>query len=769
MMPLPSVWPRSPARRPAVGSGKKQTVGYRYYMGIYFGECLGPVDALREIRVGDRMVWDGNAQTVWTKIFGMNVPRTVPATGPITASRSITILAPEVFGGDKGEGGIVGTLEVRMGDPAQMPSTYLQSLVPGPWPAARGLFTTVFNGQVSAMNPYIKNWTKKVSRWKQGWKNGVWQGDLVQIDEGMNGAHIIYQVRTEGMGHPIDVINEASFLKAAQALKDEGFGLCLKWTRSVPAGEFMDMVCDHIGGMRIEDPVTGLTELVLVRPDYDPATLAEIGPGQIIELIEWQQPLMENSVNEITVVYRDIATNKDAAVTYQNLASVQAQGRVVSSRKNYPGLWNATLAARVAAREVAAVSSLPCRVKIRVRRDAGPFKRGQVRALSWPRRGVARMPVRILDVDEGTQTETSVVLTIGQDVAGMAAASYIQPSDSAWIEPDTKPKPVTVQRLQEASYRDLATSLGASELAAVSPDVGYLTSIGVRPTSVAFGYTLQTRLGSAPFAEAGAADFAPTGLLITAMTATTTAIALSAGVSLDMIEVGSEALIDDELVRVVSIDPVAATLTVARGCVDTVPMPHAVGTRVWFTDEYVGFDGREYLANESPQAKLITRTSQGELNPDLSTAIALTMRRRQIRPYPPARLRINGDVYPAEAWGAGGTVVASWAHRDRLLQADQLVDSEQSSIGPEPGTTYTARWYLQDTLVRTQIGITAPTDSYLPPAGSGGKTLRVEIEAVRDGFTSWQRLLHTFLYRAQLVTEAGDRLVTEAGNPIILE
>ena len=98
-----------------------------------------------------------------------------------------------------------------------------------------------------------------------------------------------------------------------------------------------------------------------------------------------------------------------------------------------------------------------------------------------------------------------------------------------------------------------------------------------------------------------------------------------------------------------------------------------------------------------------------------------------------------------------------------------MVDSEQASIGPEPGTTYTARWYLQDTLVRTQAGITAATDSYLPPVGSGGKTLRVEIEAVRDGFTSWQRLQHTFLYRAQLVTEAGDRIVTEAGDPIILE
>lgn len=754
-----------------MGSGKKQTIGYRYYMGLYMGECLGPVDALREIRVGDRMVWDGNLQTAWSKVFGVNVPLTVPATGPITSSRTITILAPEVFGGDKGEGGIVGKLEVRMGEPTQMPSAYLQSLVPGPWPAARGLFTTVFNGQVSAMNPYIKNWTKKVSRWRAGWKKGLWQGGLVQIDEGMNPAHIIYQVRTEGMGHPIEVIDEASFLAAAQVLKDEGLGLCLKWSRSVPAGEFMDMVCDHIGGMRIEDPVTGLTKLVLVRPDYDAATLAEIGPGQIIELMEWQQPMLENSVNEITVVYRDIATNKDAAVTYQNLASVQAQGRVVSSRKNYPGLWNAMLAGRVAAREVAAVSSLPCRVKIRVRRDAGPFERGQVRALSWPRRGVARMPVRILDVDEGTQTETAVVLTVGQDVAGMAAASYIQPSDSAWVEPDTKPKPVTVQRLQEASYRDLATTLGAPDLAALSPDVGYLTSIGVRPSSVAFGYTLQTRLGNAAFAEAGTADFAPTGLLTTAMPAKSepTAIALAAGVSLDAVEVGSEALIDDELVRVVSIDPVAATLTVARGCVDTVPMQHAVSTRVWFTDEYVGFDAREYLANESPQAKLLTRTSQGELNPDLATSISLTMRRRQVRPYPPGRLRINGDSYPAEAWGTGGTVVATWAHRDRLLQADQLVDSEQPSVGPEPGTTYTVRWYLDGNLARTQANVSGATDSYLPPVGSGGKTLRVEVEAIRDGFTSWQRLQHTFLYRAQLVTEAGDRIVTEAGDPIILE
>ncbi|MRE90953.1 MULTISPECIES: hypothetical protein [unclassified Stenotrophomonas] len=110
-----------------------------------------------------------------------------------------------------------------------------------------------------------------------------------------------------------------------------------------------------------------------------------------------------------------------------------------------------------------------------------------------------------------------------------------------------------------------------------------------------------------------------------------------------------------------------------------------------------------------------------------------------------------------------------WAHRDRILQADQLVDTTQGNIGPEPGTTYTVRWYLAGALVRTQATISGTTDTYTPPAGRGGKQIRVEVEAIRDGYRSWQIQQHTFLYRAQLVTEAGDRLVTEAGDPLILE
>ncbi|HID8537457.1 TPA: hypothetical protein ACXIMI_002592 [Stenotrophomonas maltophilia] len=101
--------------------------------------------------------------------------------------------------------------------------------------------------------------------------------------------------------------------------------------------------------------------------------------------------------------------------------------------------------------------------------------------------------------------------------------------------------------------------------------------------------------------------------------------------------------------------------------------------------------------------------------------------------------------------------------------AVNLAEANNRGRGPEPGTTYTVRWFLAGALVRTQAGITGTTDTYTPPDGSGGKQIRVEVEAIRDGYRSWQIQQHTFLYRAQLVTEAGDRLVTEAGDPLILE
>lgn len=87
-------------------------------------------------------------------------------------------------------------------------------------------------------------------------------------------------------------------------------------------------------------------------------------------------------------------------------------------------------------------------------------------------------------------------------------------------------------------------------------------------------------------------------------------------------------------------------------------------------------------------------------------------------------------------------ITIAWAHRDRILQADQLIDTSMGNIGPEPGTTYRVRIYTGDTLIRIYEGITGTTCSYVAAdeIADGGpfSSLRVVLEAQRDGLTSHQ-------------------------------
>ena len=684
-----------------MGKASKPTIGFRHYMYLYMGESHSN-DYLAAVKVGGEAAWEG-------EFYG---------------SGTINIQKPMLFGGDKKEGGIVGTLTVMQGEPTQVPLPYLQAQVPGPWPAGRGLCTTLFNGQVGAMNPYVKLWAKRWGAFSAGWTTPVWQPDLIKIGRGKNPMHILYQCFTDldwGLGLSTNEIDDTSFVAAAQTLYDEGFGLCLPYRRSTPIGEYIGIINNHVSGEWSTDPRTGKITYRLFRDDYDVDTLPLIDESNILKIESWQTPLLDASTNEVTVVGRNPITNKDFSATYQNLASVQAQGRVIAAKKQFPGLWNSDLLTRVAARETLAVSTLRSRIKLQVKRDLWGVKRGDVLALSWERKGIVRMPVRVLEVDEGTRTDSKIGLVVVQDLSGMAQTSYIAPSTSAWVAPDTTPKPVAAQSVYEASYRDLAGYLRPADLAMLASDAGYVVALGARPARVSYSFTIEARTGSAAYKEIGSGDFSPNGLLGAAMTRATTAITLTSGQSLDLVQVGSEARIENESCRVVAINATTGAVTLARGCVDTLPKPHVLGTRVWFSDGYVGAGETEYLAGESVDVILLPRTQRGTL--DLASAVTATvvMSQRQYRPYPPAKLRINGAAYPSTI---SGPLVISWVHRDRLLQADQLVDSEAGGIGPEAGTTYTLRLYDQtNTLRRTIVGVTGTTytwDSEGPDSGLGG-------------------------------------------------
>ncbi len=714
-----------------MGKSSKPTIGYRHFMYLYMGESIGPNDYLAGVKVGGQSVFEGER----------------------AGSGTLAINRPMLFGGDKKEGGLVGTLHIRMGEATQLPDVYLQQQVPGPWPAGRGLCTTLYRGMVGAMNPYLKLWAKRWGRFTQGWSTPVWQPDLARIGRGMNAAHIHYQCLTDtvwGCGLDPALIDATSFLRAAEQLFDEQFGLCLGWRRGDSIGSFLQMVNNHVGGLWAFDPMLGRFVYRLFRPDYVASELPLLDETSIVALESWQTPLLDGSTNEITILGRDCVTNLDIAATYQNMANVQAQGRVVADRKSLPGLWNRTLCERVAARETAVASSLLQRIKLSVDRRWWGIKRGDVLALSWRRKGVVRMPVRVLEVDEGTRTDGALALTLVQDFDGMAATTYLRPVIGPWTPPDTTPRPLSAQRLVEATWRDLAGRLRPADLALIEDDAGFVVALGARPNGPAYGYTLTTRPGSGAFVDVGSGDFTPTGLLRVALAPTDTLIALEATRDLDLVVVGTEALIDDELVRIDAIDAEAGTLTIARGCVDTVPVGHAAGSRLWCSDTYVGADPTEYLSGETVDAKLLTRTQQGTLDPALAPIVQTTLAARHARPYPPGRLRINGAAWPATAFAR---LDLAWAHRDRLLQADRLIEHDADSIGPEPGTTTTVRIVhaLSGALLVEAVGIagTAFTHDLLL---AGDATVRVEVESRRGSLTSRQKHVRI------LACECGEKL-----------
>lgn len=834
-----------------MGSGKKVTVGYYYYLGLHFGLCQGPVDEVQRIIVGERDAWSGS----------------------ITDNASIFINQPELFGGKKREGGIVGPVDITMGASSQGVNAYLSGVVSGTLPAFRGILCAVFRGgQISANNPYIKPWAFRIKRILQGWTGGsawypekatitenpplsyqssgwsyqqidhhddpatteldipisgwtactgpfgsgitgapgelvdssrppntpweiktilwakqtitlstsyshtlrVWvengavifingasvytinesntqietlqvadiavSGPTVEIaikaydevlpalggtymavevlrsgNDAMNPAHIIYQCLTDtawGMGYPTSSIDTTSFTSAADALYAEGFGLSMVWNQQDSIENFIGIILDHIAGILYVEPDTAKFAIKLIRADYDVEDLDIYGPDTLISAEDYQRQAWGETINEITVVYTDGAAGKDTAVTLHDLANIQMQGGVVAQTRNYPGIVFADLAARVCMRDLQAASTPLAKIKLTATRAAWQVFPGEVIRLNWPDLGIADVVFRVLDVNYGTLQNGQIIITAVEDVFGLPSATYVVEQPGAWTDPGSAPDVAAYRKLLETPYWDLVRNLSAAEMDYVDALSGYLETLAVRPSGDAINYTVYDKVGAADYEQAGNGDFCPSATISGALTKTTTALTLADGVDLDLVEAGGYAVIDGEYVLVSAIDYVAGTATISRGVLDTLPVTHADGARVWFADGNQGFDTTEYADGEVLDVKLAPLTGGGELDIALAPVDSLTFDQRQARPYPPGKLRVNTSIYP-ETIGGTSELALTWQHRDRTLQTAYIVTQDESSIGPEAGVTYTLRLYGEtDDLLRTETGLSGTSYTY---------------------------------------------------------
>lgn len=731
--------------------GKSVTVGYRYFMGLHMALCHGPVDRILEIKVGDR-----------TAIAGNYTPDSWPG---------VYISQPFLFGGEEREGGIQGGVDFLWGTSTQAPNDYLASKQGGTQPAYRGITGLVYRaGLVACNNPYLKPWAVRLSRILRGWSGNVWYSEKATVTPpntaaAMNPAHIVYECLTNpewGMGYSPAQISDASFRAAADTFFAEGLGLCIMWTQQQPIETFVQSIMDHVGAVMGQNRRTGLFELRPIRGGYNVDALSVFGPSNVIAVDSFERAATTESVNEMTVRFVDAATGKVGAVTVQNLAQITSQGGVVSQTVNYPGLPNVDLATRAGLRDLRAVSTPIARVRMRVNRQGYSLLPGDLIRFTWPKLGIANMVLRVLDVDLGTLTSSEIAIEAAEDVFGMPASTYVAQQPSAWQDPATDPAPVQNRLVTEAPYWELSRTLSTADLAALPSDAGFLWIAAARPSGDSINYQILSRTGSAAFTQTGAGEFAPTATLAAGIGPAATTATLSNLVDAELITVGTFATLGDEIVRIDALNTTTGAVTIGRGVMDTTAKTHAAGARLFFADEFAATDDVERVDGEGVQVRLLPSTGRGTLAESSAPIDTVVMDQRHFRPYPPGRLRIAGQAYPAQLIDVAITV--TWSHRNRLQQ--NLEGDESGSIGPEAGTTYTARLINVATgaTVQTITGITGTSADFGSP--SGLFRFRVEVWSVRGGLESRQRHSFEFDYEniSVRVTESGDRRITEESD-----
>lgn len=587
----------------------------------------------------------------------------------------------------------------------------------------------------------------------------------------MNPAHIIRECLTDpdwGMGYSEGLIDAASFTAAADTLFNENFGLCMIWDKQEAIEKFIDEVKKHANIELYVDRATGLFNLTLIRADYAVESLLVLNPSNITKITSFEKSTFGELPNAVTVSYYSTQHSDTATVTVQDIALIQEQGNTILTTIPYRGIPTASLASRVAQRDLASLSTPLISCQLYTTLVDVNFNIGDVFVLDWPEYSISGMVMRITNANYGDGRSNVVKLSCVQDIFGLPNLSLISDAVPIFDDPSSQPSAVSVQLAMEIPYLEavqLSSQSSVDQLLADNPDQGYVGAAAKRPSGNAINARMFTTADAITpnFQEVATVDFCPTATLDQNLDKVLAVFNITNEDELSGATAGTWLQIDEEIMVLVSFS--SPVLTVKRGALDTVPALHTTGATIFFWDEFAEVDPTEYVASDEVYIKLATVSGSGEVAVENAAASKVILNSRAVRPYPPGDLKFDGNYFPTSS--TNSTVTLTWAARNRLQQTGAtLLGFLDGPITAEPGVTYTVRVYDNvPSLIDEQTGVTASTaDITFPDAG----VFKIEVLSVRDGYESYQKHEHYITHVAPAIRATED-LDTRATEEIELD
>ena len=566
----------------------------------------------------------------------------------------------------------------------------------------------------------------------------------------MNPAHIIRECFTNadwGMGLPGARIDDAAFTEAADILYDEGFGLSMVWSGQSSVETFVDEVLEHIDGVYGVDPSTGKIYIRLIRGGYDLGSLEELTEDDG-KITQFNRKAVEETTNEIVVTWTNPDNEGEETVSVHDLANYAAQQTIISSSRNYYGIRSSSLAIRAALRELNKASQPLASFEMQVSRKAWNYKPGDVLKITSAEYGLNALPCRIVKTNYGKPGEMAIKLTLIEDVFEMPESSYVVSEPTLWEPVVPEIAAVSNALVITAPYFVLARTLGDAAASGVTDTEAYSLILAQSSGLVELFTSSVNAAGNTSYASAGTIEPCGRGTLASGLAQeVTSTVSLSGYSGIDLAS-GIFLLIGTEVAIVESVSP----LVVRRGMLDTVPKVWAVDTEVW------AFDWNADLSDEVEH--LVGATVNYRLAPDGQggdpyIARSATLTKRAVRPYRPANVRINTQLWPE---AITGEIDLDWSHRNRLLETSVPLKWDEASTTPEPGTTYNVKFYSDGFLVKSEtLSGTASWLTYeeeISPGSGDPHEASVVLRMDMEGVTPVDEKGHTITVHgdAQIVT-----------------